>query len=123
MAGGRTLPAVLGRRPVRPQAEVEGLELVTADELARRFSFTAKWVREHADELGVIRVGNGRRPRLRFNPATALERLIAADPEESGGKGPPARKPAPGQRRRTPTHAVTGTGAPLLPVGGRKRTR
>jgi len=50
-------------------------DLVDASEIARRFSVSRDYVYEHADELGVIRLGNGSRALLRFDPVTARERL------------------------------------------------
>jgi hypothetical protein len=41
-------------------------ELLTAKQVARRFGVTAEWARDHRDELGVIQLGDGPRPRLRF---------------------------------------------------------
>jgi hypothetical protein len=49
-----------------------GPELVDAAAIARRFALSAEWVRDHADELGAIRLGEGKRPRLRFDPAEVL---------------------------------------------------
>lgn len=43
------------------------VELLDAGEVARRFGVTAEWVRDHRDELGAIRLGDGPRPRLRFD--------------------------------------------------------
>ena len=45
-----------------------------AQEVAERLGVSREWVYEHADELGARRIGNGRRPRLRF-PAHSLDRL------------------------------------------------
>jgi hypothetical protein len=51
--------------------------LLTAAQVASRFNVKRGWVYAHADELGVIRLGEGRRPRLRFDPAIVAQRLIA----------------------------------------------
>jgi hypothetical protein len=48
--------------------------LVSASELAGMLGTTAEWVRDHADELGVVRLGNGTKPRLRFDPSVAMTR-------------------------------------------------
>jgi hypothetical protein len=50
-------------------------ELIDAAGVARRFGVTAEWVRDHRDELGVIRLGDGPRPRLRFDAETVAEEL------------------------------------------------
>ena len=39
-----------------------------AQEVARRLGVSREWVYEHAEELGVSRIGTGPRPRLRFPP-------------------------------------------------------
>lgn len=40
----------------------------TAAELAERFGVERSWVYAHAEELGVVRLGDGPRARLRFEP-------------------------------------------------------
>ena len=42
-------------------------QLVDAAEIARRFGVERGWVYAHANELGAVRLGTGRRPRLRFD--------------------------------------------------------
>jgi hypothetical protein len=41
---------------------------LSAAEVARRLRVKREWVYQHADELGAMRIGGGRRPRLRFPP-------------------------------------------------------
>ena len=60
--------------------------LLTAAQVASRFNVERGWVYAHADELGVIRLGEGRRPRLRFDPAIVAQRLVAVP-----GRASPAR--------------------------------
>jgi hypothetical protein len=43
--------------------------LLTAGQVAARFNVDRSWVYAHAHELGGVRLGSGRRPRLRFDPA------------------------------------------------------
>lgn len=52
--------------------------LLTAAEVARRFSVERSWVYAHARELGVVKLGGGPRPRLRFDPAVIAQRLLPA---------------------------------------------
>jgi hypothetical protein len=75
--------------------------LLTAGQVAARFNVDRSWVYAHANELGVVRIGSGRRPRLRFDPAIVAQHLLAAPPQT-----------ATGSVRRTRT---SGT-APLLPI-------
>jgi hypothetical protein len=73
--------------------------LLTAGQVAARFNVDRSWVYAHAGELGVVRIGSGRRPRLRFDPAIVAQHLLTAPPQRPIGLA-----------RRTP-----GT-APLLPI-------
>ena len=73
--------------------------LLTAGQVAARFGVDRSWVYAHAHELGVVRLGFGRRPRLRFDPAVVAQRLLAQ----------PAAPTA------TPAASATAT-APLLPI-------
>lgn len=50
--------------------------LLTAAEVAARFNVARSWVYEHARELGVVHLGNGPRPRLRFDPAVIGQKLL-----------------------------------------------
>ncbi|MHB1467610.1 MAG: hypothetical protein ACYCX7_00445 [Solirubrobacteraceae bacterium] len=59
--------ALLLRRLKPPQSSPKAQELLSASELASRYRLHRGWVYEHADELGAIRIGNGSRPRLRFD--------------------------------------------------------
>jgi len=88
-----------------------GSELVDAAELARRLGIERSWVYTHAIELGAVKLGSGRKPRLRFDPqiaARVLHRIgevPAADPPARSGEraGRPLRPEGP---------------APLLPIKG-----
>jgi len=84
-------------------------DLMDAGQLAKHLGLTRAWVYEHAQDLGAIQVGNGPRPRLRFDPALAREAL-RAHRHRSGPASTPARPP--GRPRRRPT----ATSVPLLPV-------
>jgi hypothetical protein len=57
------------------QRAVPGRELVDAGELARRMGVDRSWVYTHAIELGAVKLGGGPRPRLRFDPMDAIERI------------------------------------------------
>ena len=49
--------------------------LLTAAEVAERFGVDRSWVYAHARELGVVQLGAGPRPRLRFDPAVIAQLL------------------------------------------------
>ena len=86
--------------------------LVDAAEVARRFDVGVEWVRENADRLGAVRLGDGPRPRLRFDPERVAAALSGREiGGRSGGEGSPAPAPI---RRRRPTREVAGAPG-LLP--------
>jgi hypothetical protein len=78
-------------------------ELVDAAEIARRFGVSRDFVYDHAVDLGAVRLGNGPKARLRFDPAK-VGRALRKPPEKPG--------PQPGRRR-------TRRSSSLLPVRGR----
>ncbi len=82
--------------------------LVDAAELARLLGIERSWVYTHAIELGAIRLGGGRRPRLRFDPRLAVERIRRGEVKDGPGR--------PSHRRR---HGRAGGQRPrLLPIKG-----
>jgi hypothetical protein len=48
--------------------------LWTAGRVAAHYDVAVRFVYQHADELGCIRLGGGARPRLRFDPDVVRER-------------------------------------------------
>jgi hypothetical protein len=98
------------------RAEAPAQALVDSSTLARLLGISRSTVYEHADELGAVEVGGGSRPRLRFDPETALE---AWNRRSSSERSQVPQSPvAPGvSRRRRPDRL--GSGARLLPVKGR----
>ena len=91
--------------------------VIDAAEVARRYGLDRAWVYAHADELGAIRLGDGSRPRLRFDPETVVDKLTARfGSERSEGRSKPIST-----RKRTPRERPdSGSGVPLLPIRGRK---
>lgn len=57
-------------------ADPPGDHLLTAREVAARLNVDRGWVYAHAEELGVVRIGDGPRPRLRFDPAVIAQRQL-----------------------------------------------
>jgi hypothetical protein len=90
--------------------------LLTAAEISEWWGVERSWVYDHAEELGAIRLGTGRRPRLRFDPDLVAQRLDA--------RATKRRPPTPGRRRnarrspRTPADPVD-----LLPLKGEPELR
>ena len=92
--------------------------LLSPAELADWLSVERSFVYEHADELGVLRLGTGPRARLRFDVEEVARRLRGhgtcsarreSDAVDSAQKAGKRR-----QRRRR-----MGTSAELLPIRGR----
>lgn len=57
------------------RGEEVGSRLVDPAEMARRLNVSRDYVYANADALGVIRLGNGRKRMLRFNPARVIDEL------------------------------------------------
>lgn len=91
----RKVAQLLGR-----DQQPDGNGLLTAGQVAARFNVERSWVYAHADELGVVRLGQGSRPRLRFEPVVVAQRILA---RPAAGAAPAARPLATG-------------GRPLLPI-------
>ena len=85
------------------QTDSEGR--IDAAEVARRYGVTRHFVYEHADELGAVRLGDGPRARLRFDPATVADALAPRPAPVTD----PHRKP----RRQSDARDVE-----LLPIRG-----
>lgn len=59
LAGHAAAPARAGSQPAG---------LLSAAQVAAWWAVDRGWVYDHADQLGALRLGAGRRPRLRFDP-------------------------------------------------------
>ncbi|MBS1868294.1 MAG: hypothetical protein JSS99_01380 [Actinobacteria bacterium] len=99
----RRVVELLRSEPPRPTGSGVGERLLTAAEVARWWGVERSWVYQHALRLGVIRLGDGPRPRLRFDPALVARRL-----------GDPKRAPGTDVRRSARIDVDT----PLLPILG-----
>ncbi|HEX5714213.1 MAG TPA: hypothetical protein VFX85_12955 [Solirubrobacterales bacterium] len=93
------------------QKGLQKRELVDAAELARMFGIERSWVYSHAIELGAVKLGSGRKPRLRFDPEVAARVLKRV------GDGPAAPPTRSGERAGQP-RGDGGSVVPLLPVRG-----
>jgi hypothetical protein len=75
--------------------------LLTAGEVAERLAVSEAWVRENADRLGGVRLADGSRPRLRFDPAAVAEALdLRCEGKGSPGGGNGSSAPRGGRQRR-----------------------
>lgn len=95
---------------LRAPAEVE---LLDAGEVARRFGVTAEWVRDHRDELGAISLGDGPRPRLRFDVQHVAATLTR---RSESGRSLDADPPVPKGDRPPTSHGRSGNALDTLPV-------
>lgn len=103
-----TIEAIAQRTAELLRSQPQADSLIDADELARRFAVSREWVYEHANELGAIRLGDGERPRLRFDPASVAERFAI--------RQTPIAQPS----RRTPRRRSADSTAALLPIRGER---
>ncbi len=104
----------IGRAVARHLAGTEAAGLLTAAELARRLGVSRDTIYRRADELGAIRVGGGRRPRLRFAPDT---------PRPAGEGSVAAQTPAQSAKSRGRPRPPNGHNSELLPIGPRRGER
>jgi len=104
----RRVVALLERQGLRNR------ELIDAAELAWRFGIERSWVYTHAIELGAVKLGNGTKPRLRFDPEVAARVLRRV------GEVPAANPPARSGKRAGQPRGSEGRGE-LLPIHGREK--
>jgi hypothetical protein len=74
-----------GGAPARSADDGKEPKMISAEEVSRRWGVGRRWVYNHSEQLGALRLGDGRRPRLRFDPVEVAERLGAP---RSKGAGP-----------------------------------
>lgn len=97
--------------------------LIDASALAAELGVSRDFIYEHAHELGALRLGNGPKARLRFDPAAARDALSCYSSERSqphtanaGGEFEAAPSP---RRRRLPARSPQ-PGA-VLPIRPRRK--
>jgi hypothetical protein len=84
---------------------VEAPSLLSAAEVARQFDVSRDWFYAHAAELGVVKLGSGSKPRLRFD-AAVVERVLSGDVLRG-------RAPMVGGSARTRAQAIVNDGSTL----------
>lgn len=90
---------------------------VDARRVGELYDVSAEWVRDHAVELGGIRLGDGPRGPWRFD----LERVAGAMSARTPSERSPVDEPPATKRKRPGRRTVAmGTSAPLVPIRGEK---
>jgi hypothetical protein len=102
----RLLPRLAVELATLLEQQARPPELVDAAELARVLGVSRDFVYSNAELLGVHRLGDGNRPRLRFDVGSARAALA--------GREEPVAEPA----RAAPRPGRAGGTAPLLPIRG-----
>ena len=90
-------------------------KLLSPEEVAELLGVHPAFVREHADELGVMRFGEGPKPRLYFN-RRALDARLSSGSLGRRTSSPESRNGKP--KRRVARKRRSGTRRDLLPVRG-----
>jgi hypothetical protein len=80
------LSELLGRAEESADPNDSGQRMLTAAEVSRLWGISRRWIYENADSLGARRIGDGPRPRLRFDPEEVADRFrsIRADEDQRG---------------------------------------
>jgi hypothetical protein len=86
----RVAELLANQLPTPPSATGAPGRLLSATEVSEWWGVSRGWVYEHATELGAIRIGDGERPRLRFDPEQVARRL-QQQPTVSAPKASPQR--------------------------------
>lgn len=119
MSAFDALVEATARRVVELLREQDGLalgRLVDAATVARELGISRDTVYANANQLGAIRLGDGPRPRLRFDLARARAGLAACSPGQRSA-GPQNGN---GKRKaRRSRNGGTGRSVELLPIRGR----
>lgn len=93
----RVAELLTGQLPAQPPVTITPGRLLSAAEVSEWWGVRRGWVYEHAGELGAIRIGDGERPRLRFDADRVAQRL------QRQPASPPPTQPEPAVRaRRSP---------------------
>lgn len=79
---------------LRSESSPPAEKWLTAADVAARYSVSRTWVYDNAELLGVVRLGTGRKARLRFDPARLREHFKDDDRRHeppSSDRGPARR--------------------------------
>ena len=104
----RDMDAIAQRVIERLRGRMPG-DLINAKQVAAQLGVRPEWVYAHARELGALRLDDGPRARLRFDPALVRQALA----QMADGGGPPPDGTQPKRRGRAPRSALP-RGAKLI---------
>ena len=104
------------------RADSGAVELLNTAEVARRFGVTCSYVYSHAEELGAIRLGDGPRARLRFDPAIVAERLSACSLSKGSASAESRTAKPKTPRRRRRLSGAEPILLPITPIRGTERS-
>ena len=97
---------VVARRVIELTRQAESAQgqtdsdLLTVAEVAARLRVGPGWVYAHQHELGAIKLGDGPKARIRFDPSVVDARLATERGGDDGRQAPSQVVAAPGKRRR-----------------------
>ncbi len=93
----------------RLQPPAAPARLLTTEEKAAELGRTAEWVRDHRQDLGVVSIGDGSRPRLYFPPGEVTVRCA----DSTSQTGDSAARPT---NPRPPKSRANGSGTHWRPI-------
>lgn len=85
------------RLPPQPPQRATPGRLLSAAQVSEWWGVSRGWVYQHAAQLGAVRIGDGERPRLRFDPDRVAEHL-----NRPPATPPPTAQRTPRRVRRSP---------------------
>jgi hypothetical protein len=95
------LAELLAAVPPGAEAASARKKMLSAAEVAEIVGVSRRWVYDHAEALGAMRLGAGTRPRLRFDPGEVAERI-------DGLGGQPAARASAAMRSDCRTDSLPG---------------
>jgi hypothetical protein len=88
------LEGTRARAEVARPASDTGRACLTVSQVAARYRVSRSWVYAHQRQLGAMRLGDGPRARLRFDPKVVADAITAFDRDQR-----PAEPPQPHRRQ------------------------
>jgi len=80
------LSELVGRADESAGSEETEQRMLTAAEVSRLWGISRRWIYENAEALGAGRLGDGPRPRPRFDPEEVADRLRSVRNDDDGAR-------------------------------------